>query len=125
MKEQFELILKAVLGVMGSNMKAPQICDQALQYLQKSITLIRGDALNYLQEITRLYLQSCEFERLDSILNVLSYTANQLKQECGSIMSQALPYFFSTIKQVQIPASNTSEVEKQMLGVFSAFNRLL
>jgi hypothetical protein len=36
-----------------------------------------------------------------------------------------VPYYFEKVSQVAIPTSNTSEVEKQILIVISAFNRLV
>lgn len=96
-----------------------------LQYLQKCISIMGGDVIEYVYQVAVLYLENVEFERLEPIISLLCYASAYLKSELASAISKLFPGLFARISQQAIPTSSTSETDRVNLHVFLTFLRLV
>lgn len=122
-KQLFDQVLKQVLQITNQYIKIKEISDQFFLYMQKCITLLGADSLDYVNELGQFYIKVIELERLEPLIGVLSFTVTTLKYESHSMVKLMLPLLSERLSQVQCPTSNTSDVDKVTLSCFSAFMR--
>lgn len=82
---------------MAKHLKVPAICDQALQYLLKSVGLLGVESLKYLLEVGQLFLANVEFERLEIFIQILAYTANSLQTNAAPMIRELFPKIFDRV----------------------------
>ena len=97
MKQVFVQVLKQILQIMNQFLRLPEVCDQAFLYLQKCITLLRSDSLDYVTQLGEFYVKAIDFEGLEALICVLSFTITTLKYDSLSMVRSLFNIVFNRI----------------------------
>lgn len=96
-----------------------------LTIIQRLITLLGKDSLSYVEYFIQEQVKYPENEMYEDYCKLLQNSTQLLKKESKPLVQNCLFYFYNTIKSIELPKTDISEIEKNVLSIYSNFAKLL
>jgi hypothetical protein len=96
-----------------------------LTIIQRLITLLGKDSLNYVEYFIQEQVKYPENEMYEDYCKLLQNATQLLKKESKPLVQNCLYYFYTTIRNIELPKTDISEIDKNVLSIYSNFAKLL
>ena len=93
--------------------------------MQRNILLLGQDVIAFISEIALPYIDTVDFDRLEPFLSLLNYSVTLLKSQSLPLIDYLFLELFRRMALVPIPTTDTSDLDKNNLRVFTAFFKLV
>lgn len=120
--DYFNNFIKEVYLKLGKSVKV----DYAMiTILQRLVTILGKDSIQYLEYFIESQIKFPEAEVFEDACKLLHNATQILKKESKSLVVNCFFYFFETLKNIKLPDTNISEIDKNILSIYSSFAKLI
>ncbi len=113
------------LNLINYNQNSSRTRYSLITILQRLIIILGKDSINFLAFLFNEQIKSNDNETLEDTIKLLGNSVQILKNDSISLVSEYFSYFFSIIKELNIPSSNISELEKNILSLYYHFVKVI
>jgi len=113
------------LSLASYNQNTTRTKYSLITILQRLIIILGKDCINFLAFFFDEQIKHNDADILEDTIKLLGNCIQIIKKGSISLVSEYFAYFFSIIKRQNIPTSNISEVDKNILSLFASYIKLI